>query len=282
MKRTALASRSPSEPRARKAAARRPAAAGETWGEGTGSQVKPVSRAFQILRFLSETGVPVRAVNVARAMSMHNSTCFNILRTMVAEGVLEFNAESKTYSIGIGLVKLLGSTLADNNRLGAVTPLLHDIAERFGVTATLWRRVPPDRIVLVAVAYTPGGFRIHMGEGQRLPMLGGATGRLVAAFGDFTKDEVEEGFRKVRWGRPLSFDSYWRGVRAAKKNGWAVDDGDFSQGVLIVDAPVFDRQGELAYSISTVTFRAQQDEAAIAKVGKELVAASRKMADLLF
>lgn len=241
-----------------------------------------MSRAFQILRFLSETGVPVRAVTVARAVGMHNSTCFNILRTMVAEGVLEFHPESKTYSIGIGLVKLLGSTLADNNRVGAVMPLLHDIAERFGVTATLWRRVPPDRIVLVAVAYTPGGFRIHMGEGQRLPMLGGATGRLVAAFGDLTREQVEEGFRKVRWGRPLSFDSYWRGVRAAKKNGFAVDDGDFSQGVLIIDAPVFDHDDELAYSISTVAFRASQDEATIARIGKELMAVSRKMTSLLF
>ncbi len=282
MKRTALVPRSPAELRAGKPATRRAAVSRETWGEGPGSQVKPVSRAFQILRYLSETGVPVRAVTVARAMGMHNSTCFNILRTMVSEGILDFHAESKTYSIGIGLVKLLGSTLADSNRIGAVTPLLHDIAERFGVTATLWRRVPPDRIVLVAVAYTPGGFRIHMGEGQRLPMLSGATGRLVAAFGDLTRQQVEEGFRKVRWGRPLSFESYWRGVRLAKKNGWAVDDGDFSQGVLIIDAPVFNRLGELAYSVSTVSFRAQQDEAMIARIGKELVAASRKMTDLLF
>ena len=176
----------------------------------------------------------------------------------------------------------LGSTLADNNRISAVMPLLHDIAERFRVTATLWRRVPPDRIVLVAVAYTPGGFRIHMGEGQRLPIFSGATGRLIAAFGEYTKDEVEEGFRKVRWGRPLSFETYWRGARLAKKNGWAVDDGDFSQGVLIIDAPVFDREGALSHSISTVAFRAQQDDATIARTGKELVTASRKMTDLLF
>lgn len=252
------------------------------WGESTGSQVKPVSKAFHILRYLSETGVPVRAVNVANALGMHKSTCFNILRTMVAENVLEFNSDTKTYGIGLGLVKLLGSTLADSKRISAVKPLLHEVAQRFRVTATLWRLVPPDRIVLVAVEHNSGDFRIHMGEGQRLPMLMGATGRLVAAFCDMSKSEVETSFNKLRWGHPLSFDSYWRGVRAARKNGWAVDDGDFSQGVLIIDAPVFNREGVLSYTISTVSFRGQQDDAAIARIGKDLVARASAMTDLLF
>jgi DNA-binding IclR family transcriptional regulator len=253
------------------------------WGESTGSQVKPVSKAFHILRYLSETGVPVRAVNVARALGMHKSTCFNILRTMVAENVLDFNPDTKTYGIGLGLVKLLGSTLADSRRISAVKPLLHDVAQRFQVTATLWRQVPPDRIVLVAVEHsTSNDFRIHMGEGQRLPLLMGATGRLVAAFCDMSKSEIEAGFNKLRWGRPLSFDSYWRGVRLARKNGWAVDDGDMSQGVLIIDAPVFNRDGVLSYTISTVSFRGQQDEAAIARIGKDLVSRGEAMTDLLF
>jgi DNA-binding IclR family transcriptional regulator len=283
LKRSALPSRVLGDGQNARSRSPRAGAAADAWGDGPGSQVKPVSRAFQILRFLSETGVPMRAVHVARAVGMHNSTCFNILRTMVAEGILEFHPESKTYTIGIGLVKLLGSTLSDSKRISSVMPLLHGIAERFNVTATLWRRVPPDRIVLVAVGYSPsGGFRIHMGEGQRLPVYAGATGRLFAAFSGASKEDVEAAFRKVRWGRPLSFEAFWRESRAAKKNGWAVDDGNFAQGVLIIDAPVFDREGDIAYSVSTVTFRTQQDEAMISRIGKDLVATSRKITDMLF
>jgi DNA-binding IclR family transcriptional regulator len=282
LKRDVAASHQADRRRTRKVAAQRPTAAGDVWTQDAGSQVKPVSRAFQILRYLGEIGAPVRAAYVARALGIHNSTCFNILRTMVAEGVLEFNPDTKTYSMGIGLVRLLGSTLADSNRISAVKPLLHDIAKRFRVTATLWRRVPPDRIVLVAVEQSSAGFRIHMGEGQRLPMLSGATGRLVAAFCDLAKDDVEDGFKKLRWGRPLSFESYWRGVRQAKKVGYSVDDGDFSQGVVIVDAPVFNREGVLSYSVSTVMFRGTLDEVGIEKLGKELVASGKAMTDLLF
>jgi DNA-binding IclR family transcriptional regulator len=282
LSRTPTAANLVSAARAPRASARQRAAAGAKRDEVRGSQVKPVSKAFQILRLLSENGAPMRAVNVARALEMHNSTCFNILRTMVAEGVLDFNAGTKTYGIGLGLVKLVGSTLADGKRISAVKPVLHDIAQRYRVTATLWRRVLPDRIVLVAVEHSPGDFRVHMGEGQRLPMLMGATGRLIAAFCDLPKEDVESDFKKLRWGRPLSFEAYWRGVRQAKKNGWAVDDGDMSQGVLIIDAPVFNREGVLTYSLSTVMFRGQQDDAGIAKVGKDLVARARQITDLLF
>lgn len=281
MKRTGLSTAVRKRGAARKAPAR--AATTENASEGHGTIVKPVSRAFQILRYLTETGVPVRAVQVARALDMHNSTCFTILRTMVVEGVLEFDPDTKTYRIGVGLLKLLGAALADNKRIAAVKPLLQGIARRHRVTATLWRVVSPNRIVLVATEHGPAArFQIQMGEGQRLPRLSGATGKLIAAFGNLGRDEAEKEFNSLRWGRPVSFDAYWRGVRQARKAGWAVDDGNFSQGVLIIDAPVFDRDGVMRYSLSTVTFKSQQGDADIAQVGSDLVTSSKAVSALLF
>ena len=40
--------------------------------------------AIKILRYLTHTGAPERAADIARHLSINQSTCFNILRTLVA------------------------------------------------------------------------------------------------------------------------------------------------------------------------------------------------------
>lgn len=246
------------------------------------TQVKPVANAIRILRYLSQIGMPSRASQIARDLRINTSTCFNILRTLAAEGILEFNPYSKTYAIGLGLVKLVDNTLSDGKRISAAKPLLREVAEKYGVTATLWRRIFPDRIVLVCVEHSRSDLRVHMGEGQRLPMLMGATGRLIAANGEMTRQEALEAFEDLRWARRLTFDAYWRGVKQAEKQGWAVDDGYFSQGILAVAAPVFNADTKVEYSIAAVMFRGQKNEAGVNVLGAELLRCTDKLTRLLF
>jgi DNA-binding IclR family transcriptional regulator len=240
--------------------------------------VKPVRNAMQILRYLSDAKVPRRAVQVARDLSINNSTCFNILRTLVVEEIVDFNSADKTYSIGLGMVRLLRNTLVDRQHFSAVRPILRDVAERYNVTATLWRRLGTNRIVLLGVEHSHVNLRIHMSEGQRLPMLVGATGRLVAAFGGLTKSEVRAAYSQARWDQPLSFDAYWQQVQEAARRGWAVDDGYFSRGILIVAAPILDPADTFLYALSTVMFRGQLDAQNIGRLGQSLMRSAAQIA----
>jgi DNA-binding IclR family transcriptional regulator len=148
---------------------------------GNGVMVKPIINAIRILRHLTETATPERAADLARLLSINPSTCFNILRTLVAEEIVEFDRRAKTYSAGLGLAKLVGNMVTEGQRLEAARPLMQEFAARFGVTVTLWRRMGADRIVLVSSETSPADLRIDMAAGQRLPMLMGASGRLFAS-----------------------------------------------------------------------------------------------------
>lgn len=244
--------------------------------------VKPVANAIRILRYLSQTGKPARTTQVARELSINTSTCFNILRTLVSEGVVEFDQVSKTYRPGVGLLKLVDNTLSEGQRLELTKPLLHELAERFSVTATLWRRIGRDRIVLVAVEQSPSELRIHMSPGQRLPFLMGATGRLVAADLGLNKTQTAAAFRSLRWARPIAFEAYWEEVQLAKARGWAVDDGFFSHGIMAVAVPVYDPQGALTFALSSVMFRGQYGEKDIEKLGKEMIGLAARLTQLLY
>lgn len=244
--------------------------------------VKPVANAIGILRFLTESGKPARAVQIARNLSINSSTCFNILRTLVGEGVVEFDSLSKTYRPGIGLAKLANNALSEGQRLSAAKPLMHEVAAEHGVTVSLWRRIGTERIILVAIEHSPSDLRVHMAEGQRLPMLMGASGRVLAPHLGKTKNELRSLFKGLRWQRPISFDTYWGQVESARELGFAVDDGYFTRGVMTIAAPIFDQGGNPAFTVSAVMFQGQFEAEGVAELGRELVELAPRLAAILY
>jgi DNA-binding IclR family transcriptional regulator len=245
--------------------------------------VKPVANAIRPLKFLAQTGKPTTVTQIAREFAINTSTCFNILRTLVGEDMIDFSELSKTYTVGLGTVKLVEKTLSDGERMAAAMPHLAEIADHFAVNVTVWKRMAMERIILVATQETSRYPRIHMKPGQRLPLLMGASGRLIAANLKMSKAEVKSAFKNLRWkGRPASFETYWREVQIAAKRGWASDDGYFSAGIVTVAAPILDPNGVVAFTISALTFRGQHDDKEIIRLGEQLKVFGQRLTSILF
>lgn len=259
---------------------------GEEEGEGADpklkNMVKPVANAIRILRYLGQSGRPARAVHIARDLKINASTCFNILRTLVAEGVIDFNHIAKTYTIGFGIVKIAESVLSEGERVSAVKPYMRELAERFGVTVTLWRRVGEDRIAQIAAENSSADLRILMTPGRRVPMLMGATGRILATQLGLSKAQVRAAFKTIRWARMLSFETFWEEAERAAEKGYAVDDGYFSIGTMNIAAPVLDMSGAFAFSLVAVMFRGQYDDGGVAKLGEELKRLGQQLTSVLY
>lgn len=243
--------------------------------------VRPVVNAVSILRYLTQTGAPERAADIARHLSINSSTCFNILRTLAAEDVVDFNPLSKTYSAGLGLVRLADQLVSRGQRLQLASPLMHELADEFGVTVTLWRRLGADRIVLVSSESSPTNMHISMPTGQRLPLLMGASGRLFTGQLGLSDEQMREEFEHIRWARPISFDAYLKEVKQARRRGWAVDDGYFSAGVLAIAAPVCDSSGNIAFTVSTVMIRGSCDEARVNALGEAVLSLGKRLEGII-
>lgn len=254
----------------------------ETRGAVSAVTVKPVVNAVRILRYLTHTGAPERAADIARHLAINPSTCFNILRTLVAEDVVDFNALSKTYSAGLGLARLVEQLVTQGQRLQLALPLMRELAIEHGVTVTLWRRLGIDRIVLVSSESSLTNMHIDMPAGQRLPILMGASGRLFVARMGLPDDEMRAEFAALRWARPLSFEAYVREVNRARRRGWAVDDGYFATGVLSVAAPVSNPSNDIAYTVSAVMIRGQLSDAQTETLGEALRDLGHRLQAVLF
>lgn len=257
--------------------ATKPSAAG-------GVIVKPVVNAVRILRYLAQKGAPERAADIARHLAINPSTAFNILRTLVAEDVVDFNPLSKTYSAGLGLARLAEQLVTQGQRVQMALPLMRQAAIEHGITVTLWRRMGDDRIVLVSSESSPTDLHIYMPIGQRLPILTGASGRLFVGRMNLGEQELHTEFTHIRWARPLSFEQYLKEVKRAQQRGWAVDNGYFSDGVLAIAAPVCDTTGHIAYTVSAVMIRGQHSDAEhrVEKLGEAMRELGHRLELVLF
>jgi DNA-binding IclR family transcriptional regulator len=243
--------------------------------------VKPAANAVRILKYLVEAGGPTRAVTISRSLGINASTCFNILRTLVMEEVVEFDSVAKTYSVGVGLTTLVGNLLTEGQRLAAAGPRMRDLASRFSITVTLWKRLGPDKIVLVKSEASPTNIRIEMAEGQRLPVMMGSTGRILAPSLNWSRKELRAAFRSLRWQRPLTFEDYWAQVEAAQARGWATDEGYFTKGIETLAAPVRDRNGEIIFTVVAVALIGHCSPETVNEIGEALKEAGERLSKIL-
>jgi DNA-binding IclR family transcriptional regulator len=244
--------------------------------------VKPVSNAINILKDLGQSGAPATLTQIARRLRINTSTCFNIMRTLVAEGVIDFDPVAKTYVIGFGLLKLVRNAISETEHLAAAKPYMHELAERHGVTVCLWRRTGANRIVLVLAEHSSADLRIHVRAGIRLPVLLGSTGRALGPLLELDEAQLRAEFAQLRWAKPISFEAFWREALKSKARGWAMDDGVYSAGILTISAAIRGPTEVLSpYSLTVLTFSGRHDEREIAGLGEAVAATARKLFDLL-
>jgi DNA-binding IclR family transcriptional regulator len=238
--------------------------------------VKPVDNAIRIMRHLSISGRAHTLTRIARDLGINPSTCFNILRTLTAAHMIEFDLEAKTYAIGAGILDLAEGYLSQGGILRDAQLRMQAVAYEFGATTTLWRRVGDDRHVLVALIDSIADLRVHMRLGQRLPSLIGAMGRVVAAYGNLDEPEMRRRFAQLRWQTPLSFRDFKAQVSEGAQRGWMIDNSSHVNGVVTIAAPIFDSGGKVPMSLAASLFD-RQPKATIRRLGNAIVTTANEI-----
>ena len=219
--------------------------------------VGALSSGLKVLRYLASASTPLGVSRIAKDLELNASTCFNLLKTLVHERLVNFNETTKTYSIGLGLVELAKGSLEKASYARLMRPHLQELAERHNITTTLWQCSRNDRVVLVDLAECGAPLRIHMSIGQRLPMYIAALGRCMAAHSGLSTIELRRKLSALRWEDGPSFETYMREVEAVRQNGYAVDHGNYAKSVLTVSSPILDAQQRPLMAVSAVGFITQ-------------------------
>ena len=246
--------------------------------ERTKPAVRAVAVTIAILRHLALSRRPQGVNAIARAVGCTPSACFNILKTMAAEHFVEFDRDTKAYSLGRGIAAIARHALDPNAMYGWMRERIEQLADDWALTIALWR-VQKTSIVLVGYATGFTSTRIHLTIGQRVPLLLGATGKCIAAACELSDAEIAAQFASLRWDQAPSLEQYVEAVAHTRQTVWGMDDGLHMRGVTSIATPVLDDSGQVRYCLSALSFSGQLSGSALQELAGQMLTASAWAAD---
>lgn len=231
-------------------------------------RVGSVANATAILRHLA-VARPQGVNAIARELALSPSSCFNILKTLTDEGFLDFQPETKTYSIGIAAIQLFQFPSGLGAWLEWLERELHRLCLDLQLSSGLWQ-VRGNRVVLLKAMESSLATRIHLAAGQRLPKYLGAMGRCIAAAEDVGAGKISDIIASLRWQRAPTAEAYLRDMRAAKERGWSLDEGNYLSGVVTLAAAISNGRGHVSHCLTATSFSGQHFPGQLNEIGDRL------------
>jgi DNA-binding IclR family transcriptional regulator len=240
-----------------------------------GSKAPAIARAMAVMRLLGKSDSPLGVQAIARELGLVPSTCLHVLRALVAEDFVSFDPDTKLYALEAGVLTLARQWLRRNPFSELAQPLLDDMAQKFNVTGLGVQIVGLEHMIVAAVSRSATDFQFSAEIGSRFPALISATGRCIAAFGNYPEEELETRFRALRWDEPPSFDAWKAQVRETKSRGFAVDEGNYISGVTVIAAPVWGTRGKLSHALVAIGIGGALRRNGLSKLQNTLLSDSR-------
>jgi len=245
------------------------------------SKAPAIARAAAILRLLGKSRSPLGVQAIARELDLVPSTCLYVLRALVDEELVAFDPDTKRYSLDAGVLTLARHWLRRDRFSDLVQPVLDRMSKQFGLTMLGVQIQGLDRIIVTAMSQSSENFQLSTQVGSRFPALVSATGRCIAAFGDYPAGELKERFEKLRWDEPPSWDEWQAQVAEARKRGIAVDAGNYISGVTVVAAPVWKRPGRPSHALVAIGIGSAVRGDSLPELERAMLSASRSLSDQL-
>jgi DNA-binding IclR family transcriptional regulator len=203
------------------------------------SKAPAIARAAAVLRLLGKRGTPIGVQAIARELGLVPSTCLYVLRALVAEELVAFDADTKRYTLDAGVLTLARAWLRRDQFNDLAQAPLDRLAREFGITTLGVQVFGLDHIIVTAMSQSGQNFQLSTQVGSRFPALVSATGRCIAAFGNYPVSELAPRFEHLRWDEAPSWDEWLAQVEDARLSGVAVDAGHYIAGVTVIAAPVW-------------------------------------------
>src|SRR6478609_5090671 len=215
---------------------------------GHGNPGKPVGAvvaAAKVLRILHGSERPLNASEVARAAGLHRGTAYNILRTLQAEGFVGYDEPTRTYSVSLHILELAYGVLRRSGLMDLARPPMNAVSDAHGVSVYLSKVLGPSSLLLLDWVGAELRTDLYVTVGRQYPGPAGASGVVMAAFGNSSRAELERLFSPVAWYKKPSFTEFLLQVDDARQSGYAADPGSMFRGITLVSVPVLSPSWEL-------------------------------------
>jgi IclR family transcriptional regulator, KDG regulon repressor len=215
--------------------------------------LQTVIKALATLRLFTIEREWLGVRETARLLDLNSATVHNLLRTLEGTGLVEQHPETKKYRLGLGIVQLAGTKLAQLDVVTAASGPMKDLLDKTRETISL-AVLYGDDLLYLAKLESPQPVRVASRIGGGAPLHASAHGKsLVAFLDDASINRILapplRAYTPATVTDPVSLRAELQQIRA---QGYAIDCGAYLQGVHAVAAPVRDASGHVVASVAIV------------------------------
>ena len=250
----------------------------ETTGNGDSKGASVIVNAVAVLRTFTADEPLLGVTEIANRVGLHKSTVSRILATFEQEHLVERDAETRRFRLGLGLIAVAGPLLAELEERRVAYPVLRELSEQTGETSALMVWSGDESICVEQIAS-------HHQIKHTTPLGARYSDALSASVQVFLAQEPEARVRSLLSSGAIthpgadqaSLDAYLLRLKEDTRRGWAINYGETSLDEVGLAAPVYDHRGEVvaAVLIPAPRFRVSQDR--LQALGESCAAAAGKV-----
>ncbi|MET7745045.1 helix-turn-helix domain-containing protein [Streptomyces sp. NPDC005385] len=228
--------------------------------QGGGVLVPAVSRTVRVLDTLAQQVGGATLTELAKSCSLAKSTASNLIRTMLTEGLISYDGETRRYNLGPLLVEYGIAAVTRTTPVTEARPYMERLAERTQLACLAIQPMPDGHFTAIAKIESRKDIKITIEIGARFDRTAPLLSRLIAAW--------DESAAKAA--RP---DGPSREELRAK--GFGAVFGEYRPELNVVGFPVFDRDGYPCLVITLLGIGADLTPTDVEELAEYLVVAAR-------
>jgi IclR family acetate operon transcriptional repressor len=223
--------------------------------------IQALDRGVQILKVLAD-GEGMSLTELAEASEQAPATVYRVLSTFAGHGLVEVDPASQLWFVGQEAFRIGSAFLGRTSLVEQARAVMHALMAETGETANL-AIADGGQVVFISQVETHEPIRAFFRPGTRGPIHASGIGKALLAYhapqavARIVRDQGLAAFtpRTITEPARLAVE-----LAAIRERGWAVDDGERTEGMRCIAAPIFNefREAIAGVSVSGPTQRMER------------------------
>jgi len=232
---------------------------GAEQGDGT------VGKALDVLDMVAGAARPVRFTELLEQSAYPKATLYRLLQTLTHQGMLAYDADRQTYSLGVRLVRLAHAAWASSSLAPIARPYLDELSAETGETIHL-AQMDNGQVLYVDKRNALKPVEMFAQAGKVGPAYCTGVGKAMLAF--LPDEAAERVIQRQSFHRftALTLDSPEKlrdELQAIRERGYAFDREEHEPGIICCAAPILTKAGRVIGALSVTSTTARTTIAAL-------------------
>ncbi|CAN5473369.1 IclR family transcriptional regulator [soil metagenome] len=208
--------------------------------------IRAVGRALAIFDAFDNEHLSLSLQEISERIRMPKTTAFRLVNTVERAGFL-IRMDNQQYCLSLKLVRLAGMVRSTMSIRDIARPIMAEVNAQTSETITLNTIMGNERMVLEVVD-TPSPLMSMARQGQHMPLLLGASSRILMAHMD--EAELEKVLKVTAAGKDLDRAAFDRELARFRRQGYALTRSQRVAGLTAIAVPVFEIDGKVRHCLA--------------------------------